>query len=121
VIPSPDVIPTVLLVGLGGAAGALARYAVDIGVGGGRRSTFVVNALGSALLGAIVASSPSDATFAAAGTGFCGAFTTFSSFAVNVAEAAADGRVEVALADAVATLVAALVGVGIGWTLAGVW
>jgi len=121
VIPSPDVIPTALLVGLGGAAGALARYAVDLWTGGGRRSTFVVNALGSALLGAIVASSPSDATFAAAGPGFRGAFTTFSSFAVNVAEAAADGRTEVALADAAGTLVAALIGVGIGWAVAGLW
>jgi CrcB protein len=120
-IPGPDAVPTALLVGLGGAAGALARYAVDLVLGGGRRSTFVVNALGSALLGALVASSPSDATLAAAGTGFCGAFTTFSSFAVNVAQAAADGRVEVALADAVGTLVAALVGVGVGLTLAGVW
>ena len=120
-IPSPEAIPVALLVGLGGAAGALARYAVDLGVGGGRRSTFAVNALGSALLGVIVASSPSDATLAAAGTGFCGAFTTFSSFAVNTAQAAADGRAEVALADAVATLVAALVGVGIGWVLTGVW
>ena len=120
-IPSPDVIPTALVVGLGGAAGALTRYAVDLRLGGGRRSTLVVNALGSALLGAIVALSPSDATFAAAGTGFCGAFTTFSSFAVNVAQAAADGRAEVALADALGTLVAALVGVGIGWMLAGLW
>ena len=120
-IPDPEAAPTALLVGLGGAAGALARYAVDITLDGGRRSTFVVNVFGSTLLGAIAASSPSGATLAAAGTGFCGAFTTFSSFAVSVAQAAADGRVEVALADAVGTLAAAFVGVGIGWTLAGLW
>lgn len=120
-IPGPEAVPTALLVGVGGAAGALARYAVDRVLDGGRRSTFAVNVLGSTLLGALVASSPSDATLAAAGTGFCGAFTTFSSFAVNVARAAADGRAAVALVDAVGTLVAALVGVGIGWVLAGLW
>lgn len=120
-IPGPEAVPTALLVGLGGAAGALARYIIDLGLDGGRRSTFVVNVVGSALLGAVVASSPSDATLAAVGTGFCGAFTTFSSFAVNVAQAAADGRAEVALADAAGTLVAALVGVGLGWVLVGLW
>lgn len=118
-IPGPEAVPTALLAGLGGAAGALARYTIDLRLDGGRRSTFVVNVVGSALLGAVVASSPSDSTLAAVGTGFCGAFTTFSSFAVNVAQAAADGRTEVALADAAGTLVAALAGVGFGWVLAG--
>ena len=117
----PASVPTAVVIGVGGAAGALARYAVDIGLDGGRQSTFAVNVFGSALLGALVAQSPSDMTFAAAGTGFCGAFTTFSSFAVTVAQTAANGRLGVALLDAAGTLIAALIGVGVGWTLVGLW
>ena len=113
-------VPTAFVIGLGGAAGALARYAVGRGLDGGRRSTFAVNVLGSTLLGALVASAPSDVAFAAAGTGFCGAFTTFSSFVVIVAQTAADGRPDVALINAAGTLSAALVGVGVGWTLVGI-
>ncbi|WP_435184756.1 fluoride efflux transporter FluC [Halobellus sp. EA9] len=107
-------LPVPILVGLGGAAGALARYAVDVALDGGRPSMFAVNALGSVVLGGLVASGPPEAVLAIAGTGFCGAFTTFSSFAVNVAEAASDGRVRLAIVDALGTLVAALLGVGIG-------
>lgn len=112
-------IPTSLLVGVGGAAGALGRYAVDTALDGGRRSTFAVNVLGSMFLGALVASAPADATLAVVGTGFCGAFTTFSSLAVNVARAASADRSGLALADAGGTLVSALVGIGIGWFLVG--
>jgi len=111
---------TPLLVGVGGAVGALARYAVDRLLDGGRRSTFVVNVLGSTLLGAVVAASPSATTLALVGTGFCGAFTTFSSFAVNVTRALETGRVDLALADAGGTLVAALAGVALGSALVGV-
>ncbi|MFD1598024.1 fluoride efflux transporter FluC [Halobellus rarus] len=114
-------LPLPLLVGLGGALGALGRYAADAALGGGRRSTVAVNVIGSVALGALVASSPSDATLALAGTGFCGAFTTFSSFAVNVVRAADTGDYRLAAADALGTLATALLGVGIGWWLAGFW
>lgn len=110
-------VPTPILAGLGGAAGALARYAVDRLLEGGRRSTFAVNVLGSTLLGALVAASPPAATLALAGAGFCGAFTTFSSFAVNVTRALDAGRVDLALADAAGTLAAALAGVALGSTV----
>jgi len=113
--------PAALLVGFGGAFGALGRYAVDVALGGGRRSTFAVNVLGSLALGALVASSPADPTLALAGTGFCGAFTTFSSFAVNVTRAADAGDYRLAAADALGTLATALIGVGIGFWLAGLW
>jgi CrcB protein len=114
-------LPTALLVGLGGALGALARYAVDAALDGGRRSTFAVNAVGSLALGALVAASPTDGTLALLGTGFCGAFTTFSSFAVNVVRAADAGQFRLAVADALGTLAAALLGVGIGVWLGGLW
>jgi CrcB protein len=115
-----DSVPTPILVGLGGAAGALARYAVDRLLDGGRRSTFAVNVLGSTLLGAIVAASLPAAALALVATGFCGAFTTFSSFALNVTRALDSGRVDIALVDAVGTLAAALAGVWVGSALVGV-
>lgn len=94
-----------LLVGGGGAAGALARYAVDVALGG-RRATVAVNLLGSLLLGATSARA-GDGTAAAllVGTGFCGAFTTFSAVAVAVAEGAADGDRRLTAAYAAGTLV----------------
>ena len=113
--------PPALLAGLGGALGALGRYAVDVALGGGRRSTVAVNVLGSVALGTLVATEPADATLALAGTGFCGAFTTFSSFAVNVVRAADAGDYRLAAADALGTLATALLGVGVGWWLAGLW
>ena len=112
-------LPTPVLVGLGGAFGALGRYAVDVALEGGRRSTFAVNVVGSFALGAIVAASPPEPTLALAGAGFCGAFTTFSSFAVNVSEALDEGEWSLAASDAVGTLVTALVGVGAGMALVG--
>jgi CrcB protein len=112
-------LPTPVLVGLGGALGALGRYAADVALSGGRRSTFAVNVLGSFALGALLAASPPEPTLALAGTGFCGAFTTFSSFAVNVSEALAEGEFSLAAGDAVSTLVAALVGVSTGMALVG--
>jgi CrcB protein len=114
-----DSVPTPILVGLGGAAGALARYTVDRLLDGGRRSTLAVNVLGSTLLGAVAAASLPPAALALAATGFCGAFTTFSSFALNVTRALDTGQVDIALADAVGTLAAALAGVWIGSLLVG--
>jgi CrcB protein len=116
-LASLDGVPLPILVGLGGSAGALGRYAVDVALGGGRRSTFAVNILGSVALGALVTSSPHATTLAIAGTGFCGAFTTFSSFAVNVAEAASEGDRRLAAVDAAGTLVSALLGVALGTVL----
>lgn len=102
-----------LLVGVGGAGGALARYAVALAVGG-RRATFAVNLLGSLLLGATSARF-GDGTAPAllVGTGFCGAFTTFSSFAVAVAEDL-DGDRRGTAVYAGGTLLAAVGGVLVG-------
>ncbi len=81
-----------LAIALGGAIGAPARYLVERGVT--RRTghgfpwgTTAVNLLGSLLLGLVTGASQfhgwsSDAR-AVAGTGFLGAFTTFSTFAIE--------------------------------------
>ncbi|QOS10493.1 putative fluoride ion transport protein CrcB [Haloferax gibbonsii] len=107
-----------VLVGVGGMAGAVSRHTVDQRVVG-KWSTVTVNVLGSVALGFLVTSPVGDAAVALAGTGFCGAFTTFSSFAVGVAELADAGDYDTAARYAFGTLLAALVGVAIGGVVGG--
>jgi len=108
-----------LLVGAGGVLGALARFAVGSWLAEGQRDTLVVNVLGSLALGALTAGLATDATLLTVfGTGFCGAFTTFSSFAVETVDRYESGRTRAAFRDAVLHLVGALLAVGLGGWLA---
>lgn len=106
-----------LLVGLGGMLGAVSRYLVGQRLESSR-ATLVVNVLGSVALGAVVAAQVSGSLGEPAvllfGTGFCGAFTTFSSFAVEVANRSGNGRPVAAGRYALTNLAGALVGVGVG-------
>lgn len=74
---------TGLLVVLGAAIGAPLRFLVARWLPG-LRATLVVNVAGSALLGALA--HPDASTAALVGVGFCGALTTYSTFAVEVAQ-----------------------------------
>lgn len=90
---SADVLVAVAAVALGGAAGASLRFVVETWtVARWGHSwpwgTFAVNVLGSLLLGValggvLVSELPRWASLLVA-TGFCGALTTFSSFALQV-------------------------------------
>ncbi|ELZ74020.1 CrcB family protein [Haloferax sp. Atlit-10N] len=114
---SLSLLPAVL-VGVGGMAGAVSRHTVDQRIVG-KWSTVTVNVLGSVALGFLVSAPVGDAAVTLAGTGFCGAFTTFSSFAVGVAELVDAGEYDTAARYAFGTLVAALVGVAIGGAVGG--
>lgn len=110
---------TVLLVGAGGALGALARYAVGLWLPGRTADTLAVNVLGSFALGALTATlADGTALLTTFGVGFCGAFTTFSSFAVETVTLYEDGERRAAVENAAANLVGALVAVGAGAWLA---
>ncbi len=72
------------LVGLGGAAGGLLRYAIDSQVPHAvvPWDIIAINVIGSFLLGLVAASAPRDAWWIpAVGPGFLGGFTTFSTVA----------------------------------------
>lgn len=69
-----------LLVVLGGAAGAPLRLLVGRAVAD-ERGTLAVNVVGSLLLGLLAGLGSSS--YALLCIGFCGAFTTFSAFAVE--------------------------------------
>lgn len=71
---------TVLLVALGAAVGAPLRYLTGVLVPG-PRATLIVNVAGSLLLGFVLGLPMSPAATALLGTGFCGALTTYSTFA----------------------------------------
>jgi fluoride exporter len=76
----------VLLVGLAGATGAMARYGVHllVGVRPFPWSTLIINLLGSFLVGSVLAIAASrnwsPEVIAPVTVGFLGAFTTFSTF-----------------------------------------
>jgi len=107
----------VVLVGMGGVVGAVARHLVAATVVDGWRDILTVNVAGSLVLGAVVAAPAGQRALLAVGVGFCGAFTTFSTFAletVAIAERGAPGR---AAGFAVANLVGALAAIAVGaWT-----
>ena len=118
---------TLLLVVAGAFVGAPLRYLTDRFVQSRHRSvlpwgTFVVNVLGSLVLGVVMGASaaagwPSWVT-AAAGTGFCGALTTFSTFGFENVRLIEDGAVLEALTNVATSLLAGLAAVFGGWALA---
>ncbi len=110
----------VLLVAVGGAAGALTRYAVGLTVRGNAFpwATLMVNLVGSLLLGALLGAAAEDRigrlAALALSVGFLGAFTTFSTFSWEAVALLRADRVAAASAYVSASvgggLLAALVG-----------
>ncbi|MGY2701516.1 fluoride efflux transporter FluC [Nocardioides sp. HB32] len=107
---------TAVLIALGAAAGAALRFLVSSRLDGHwHRGTLVVNVTGSFLLGAFSALALSGDATALLGTGFCGGFTTYSSFAVQTHGLG----VRRGAAYAGATIVLALAACGLGFWLGG--
>lgn len=116
---APSALVGVTAVGLGGAAGATARHLVSERVETATLDTLAVNVLGSFLLGLVVAVPLPNAVALAAGTGFCGAFTTYSTFAFETVRLAEGGFRRAAARNAVGTLGGALLAVAAGMAVGG--
>jgi CrcB protein len=104
---------TVLLVALGAAAGAPLRYLLDRLVRAHTGDvfpwgTFTVNLAGSALLGFLLALPAGGSVQAWAGTGLCGALTTYSTFGYETLRLAEDGARAHALLNAAGSILAGL-------------
>lgn len=102
-----------------GALGALARFALDRTVSARSRGPFplgilVVNVTGAFALGMLIGLSPGSAAILVLGTGFLGAYTTFSTWMVDSERLAGDGRSRLAVLNLLASTVAGLIAAGLG-------
>ncbi|HZB66020.1 MAG TPA: CrcB family protein [Ornithinibacter sp.] len=111
-----------LLVAAGSALGAPLRYLVSRTVGdlGGAppAGTLVVNVVGSLFIGLLVGGGTTGWPLALVGIGFCGALTTFSTLALELWDAMADGRPHHAVANVALSLGLGLGAAWLGWALA---
>lgn len=110
---------TALLVALGAAVGAPLRYAwahtLDDRWPSG---TLLANTLGSLLIGLFAPLALSDRAWALLATGFCGALTSFSSFAVQSVERGPRLGAFYAAATVILALSACALGFWVGSTVA---
>lgn len=111
---------TVLMVLLGGAVGAPARYLTDLVVQSRHDSklpwgTFTVNMAGSFVLGLVAGAAPAAWISSLVGTGFCGGLTTFSTFSYETVRLADGGATRTAVANVVLSLLAGIGSCAIGW------
>lgn len=113
---------TVLLVALGGAAGASLRYLASRALDTHPdhpwpRGTLLVNLIGSLILGGLLGGAVDGPGFALVGTGLCGGLTTYSSFAVQSVEVGPRrGSAYVVL-----TILGCLLTAAAGWLASAAW
>jgi CrcB protein len=117
---------TALAVAVGGGIGAWCRYALGGVIAARQRrlfpaETLLINVLGSLLLGAIVGLAStgrlSDQAVTWVGTGFCGAFTTFSTFTFETLRLIEDGAWRAALTNLFLSGTLCFVGAGAAFHL----
>jgi CrcB protein len=114
---------TTAVIASGGVLGSLARYALSVAIPHGPHafpwSTFVVNTVGCALIGVLMAllleaRTPHRLLRPFFGVGVLGGFTTFSTYAVDSLGLFREGADATGLAYLFGTLAAALVSVWLG-------
>lgn len=112
-----------LCVGIGGFLGSVSRYGLSLGMvslfqTGFPVATLAVNALGSFLIGILLEVAGSGNWFYLGVTGFCGGFTTFSTFSAESLALFRQGDHLPALAYIVLSVVLCISAVWAGTTLA---
>lgn len=118
----------VLLVALGAAVGAPARFLTDRWVQSRHDTVFpwgtlTVNVIGSFVLGVVLGGAAAggvpDAVVAGLGIGFCGGLTTYSTFSYETVRLAESGSGRYAVANVLVSLAAGLLAALLGVTVAG--
>jgi CrcB protein len=115
---------TVLLIALGAAVGAPARYLTDRALQTRHETVFpwgtlTVNVLASLVLGFLAGASSaiSGSMSALLGTGLCGALSTFSTFSYETMRLAQGGARFYAAANVAVSLVAGIGAAALGWSI----
>jgi CrcB protein len=111
-----------LLVAAGAAVGAPARYVTDQLVQRRRPGLFpwgtlIVNITASFVLGLLVGLSVSARVMALFGTGFCGALSTYSTFAYETLRLTEDRARAFAVANVAVSVLASLAAAALGWVV----
>jgi CrcB protein len=111
-------------VGVFGAAGAYARYAMAAAVSARRPGafpwgTFAVNLTGGFALGVLTGLGVTGDALFVLGTGFLGGYTTFSTWMVESQRIGEDAELALMAAYLLGSMVAGLAATGAGWALAG--
>lgn len=109
--------PVIVAVGLLGGVGAIARFLLDGAVAGraGRGfpyGTLAVNISGALLLGLLVGAAVDGDPYRLAATGLLGAYTTFSTWALESHRLAEDGELVAGMLNFAVSLV---LGLGAAW------
>jgi CrcB protein len=111
-------------IAVAGGAGAVARFAVESAVSerlgrGWLWGTFAVNVTGAFVLGLLAGAGAGGDALRLAGTGFVGAYTTFSGWMLEAERLAEGGALRTAAIDLGGPLLAGLAAVAAGRWLGG--
>ena len=110
-----------LLVGIGGALGSMARYGLTLLATytsiASEIGTFAANAIGSLLIGVLIAISKGD-WYLLGAVGFCGGFTTFSTFSAQALHLLQSGQRTMGVIYIIASLLICILMTWVGIALA---
>jgi len=112
-------IRNILLVGLGGAVGAIMRYCITLAFTTLNWSTnigtFLTNIIGSFCMGLLVSSCSQSPWLLMATVGICGGFTTFSTFSMQSVNLLQSGKYGAALLYIAGTVLLCVAFAAAGW------
>ena len=115
-----------LLIGVGGALGAICRYSLGLAVMRNRQGSFplgtwIINISGSFLLGLLFQFHAQgliqDWAMMLFGVGFCGAYTTFSTFGNETVQLIVGNKLGLAACYVGTSVLLSLVAAWIGWSI----
>ena len=116
-------IRNILIVGLGGAMGAMMRYGMTLVCNAiqwpSNLGTFLVNIIGSFVMGLLIgwseANSSQTSWLLMATVGICGGFTTFSTFSMQSVSLLQQGKYPLAVLYILGTVLVCIVMAAIGY------